>query len=88
MQESIKQRAETGAAIIVSSHLMSLVEGLCTHVLILSSGNQLVFGSIAEARGAFAELGGDASLEEVFFHATEGNPTALPPEPTAINFDP
>ncbi len=73
MRESITARAEAGAAIIVSSHLMSLVEGLCTHVLILSSGSQMFCGTIAEARTAFAELGGEASLEEVFFHATEGN---------------
>ncbi|QDT51380.1 ABC-type transporter ATP-binding protein EcsA [Symmachiella dynata] len=75
MRESIKQRAAAGAAILVSSHLMSLVEGLCTHVLILSSGNQLFFGTIAEARSAYEELGGEASLEDVFFHATEGTRT-------------
>lgn len=71
MRQSILQRAASGAAVIVSSHLMSLVEGLCTHVLILSSGNQLFFGTIAETRSAYEELGGDASLEDVFFHATE-----------------
>ncbi|WP_197532405.1 ABC transporter ATP-binding protein [Symmachiella macrocystis] len=75
MRESIKQRAAAGAAVLVSSHLMSLVEGLCTHVLILSSGNQLFFGTIAEARSAYEELGGEASLEDVFFHATEGTRT-------------
>jgi len=88
MQESIKQRAAEGAAVIVSSHLMSLVEGLCTHVLILSNGNQLVFGSIAEARGAYQELGVNATLEAVFFHATEGQINLGPFEATEINFDP
>ncbi len=84
MRESIKNRAESGTAVIVSSHLMSLVEGLCTHVLILSSGNQMFCGTIAEARTAYEELGSEASLEEVFFHATEGRREGTEP----ISFEP
>ena len=71
MRESILDRARGGAAVVVSSHLLSLVEGLCTHLLILNHGRRLYFGRVGEARAAFADLSTDASLEEVFFRATE-----------------
>jgi ABC-2 type transport system ATP-binding protein len=71
MKTSVVQRAAAGASVIVSSHLLSLVEDLCTHLLILSHGRSLFFGRLDEARAAFAEVGGESSLEEVFFRATE-----------------
>ncbi|GMU91792.1 MAG: hypothetical protein AMXMBFR4_08500 [Candidatus Hydrogenedentota bacterium] len=72
MKESVLRRAKAGAAVIVSSHLLELVEDMCTHLLILHKGKKLYFGRMEETRSAFGDLGGDASLEEIFFHATEG----------------
>lgn len=71
--ESIREAASEGLAAVISSHLLTLVEGLCTHLLILRKGECLFHGPIAEVRGAFAGLRDDASLEDVFFHATEGS---------------
>jgi ABC-2 type transport system ATP-binding protein len=71
LKGSIAQRALAGAAVVVSSHLLSLVEDLCTHLLILNKGQRLFYGSLAEARARYAGLQGEASLEEVFFRATE-----------------
>ena len=71
LKASIAQRAAAGAAVVVSSHLLSLVEDLCTHLLILNKGQRLFYGSLAEARARYAGLQGEASLEEVFFRATE-----------------
>lgn len=70
LKDSIVARARLGATIVISSHLLSMVEDLCTHLLILDRGKRLFFGRIEEARAAFS---GDApsSLEEVFFRATE-----------------
>jgi ABC-2 type transport system ATP-binding protein len=48
------------------------VEDLCTHLLILQRGRLLFCGPIAQAREAFSTVNQDASLEEVFFKATEG----------------
>jgi ABC-2 type transport system ATP-binding protein len=70
MKQSVRDRAAAGAAIIVSSHLLALVEDLCTHLLILHRGKQLFWGTAGEARSNFAS--GEQSLEEVFFTATEG----------------
>ena len=76
LKSSIVERARAGAAIVISSHLLSLVEDLCTHLLILHRGKSLFCGPVAEARAAYAGLTGEASLEEIFFRATEGE---LPP---------
>ncbi len=68
LKQSIRERAEDGAAIIVSSHLLAMVEDLCTHFLMLSKGQPTFCGTHEE----LMELhGDDASLEEVFFRATE-----------------
>lgn len=71
LKASIAQRAAAGASVMVSSHLLSLVEDLCTHLLILHKGRCLFYGTLAEARTRYADLHGDASLEDVFFRATE-----------------
>ncbi len=71
MKDSIRGRADGGAAVVISSHLLALVEDLCTHLLILDRGERRFFGRIDEASAAFDNLSADASLEDVFFRATE-----------------
>jgi ABC-2 type transport system ATP-binding protein len=72
MKASLRGRAARGAAVVVSSHLLALVEDLCTHLLILHRGRSLFFGPLSGARAAFEGMAADASLEDVFFRATEG----------------
>jgi ABC-2 type transport system ATP-binding protein len=72
MKSSVVDRARAGAAVVISSHLLALVEDLCTHLLILHRGQRLFCGKMSEARTAFADVSGAASLEEAFFRATEG----------------
>jgi ABC-2 type transport system ATP-binding protein len=76
MKDSILERARAGAAVIISSHLLTLVEDLSSHVLILHHGRRLLFGPIAKVREQFADLSPDATLEEVFFRATESGGAA------------
>lgn len=71
LKQSIRERAAAGAAVIVSSHLLAMVEDLCTHVLILESGQQRFFGTVDELREAFKSDEGQASLERIFFLATD-----------------
>jgi ABC-2 type transport system ATP-binding protein len=71
MRESIVARARAGAAVLLSSHLLELVERLCDRILILHRGRRLAFGTLEEIRQAAAARG-DASLEEVFLAVTEG----------------
>jgi ABC-2 type transport system ATP-binding protein len=74
IQDSIKQQAADGAAIMVSSHLLSIVEDLCTGVLIMHKGKQLWHGPIADLRRQITESGRHETLEDLFFRLTEGQP--------------
>ncbi len=77
LKQSMRECAAAGAALLVSSHLLALVEDLTTHLLILDRGVRRFAGSVEEARASF----GDASLEEVFFRATAAAPQSPPPPP-------
>jgi ABC-2 type transport system ATP-binding protein len=70
MRESIRKRADDGAAVLISSHLLDLVERLCDRVLVLHEGHTLALGSLDEIRAAAAART-DATLEEAFFAITE-----------------
>ncbi len=72
IKDSIRERADAGSAIIISSHMLALVEDLCSHLLILHAGKRLFLGTIDEARSVYGRLEEEGSLEEVFFRATEG----------------
>jgi ABC-2 type transport system ATP-binding protein len=70
MKDSILKRAAAGAAILISSHLLHLLEEVCSHVLILKGGRKIIDGSMEEIRGKFSEMPAGANLEEIFFRAT------------------
>jgi ABC-2 type transport system ATP-binding protein len=70
MKDSILKRAHEGAAILISSHLLHLLEEICSHVLILKDGRKIIDGSLAEVRERFSEQTGSGNLEEAFFRAT------------------
>jgi ABC-2 type transport system ATP-binding protein len=70
MKDSILKRAREGAAIIISSHLLHLVQEICSHILILKSGRKVSFGTMQEIARQFSDQAGDANLEAVFFRAT------------------
>ena len=76
IKDSIRMRAANGTSIMISSHLLALVEDLCTHLLVLDKGRCLFWGSMEEARAKAANQGDRATLEEVF-ECIVGNP--LPP---------
>jgi ABC-2 type transport system ATP-binding protein len=73
MNQSLRDQAARGAAIVISSHLLALVESLCTHLLILHRGRSLFSGPADAARAAIEGAQGGTSLEEVFFRVTEGD---------------
>ncbi|HEY2930285.1 MAG TPA: ABC transporter ATP-binding protein [Acidobacteriota bacterium] len=70
MKNTIQSRAASGAAIVVSSHLLHLVEEISTRVLILQRGKRVALGTVAELAADFAAYH-DASLEDIFIRATE-----------------
>ena len=81
----MRRLAREGAALILSSHLLSLLEEVCSHVLILKNGVKIADGSLDDVRRRFAEHA-DASLEEVFFKATDDpQPPLEPAQPPVLN---
>ena len=65
MKATIVRRAEAGAAVILSSHLLHLVEEICTRVLVMQGGRAVAFGTIAEIVASRPALRG-RRLEDVF----------------------
>jgi ABC-2 type transport system ATP-binding protein len=72
MKDSIRKRAREGAAIVLSSHLLHLLEEVCSHVLILKKGEKIAHGTLADVSAQFANGEAGISLEEVFIRATGG----------------
>ena len=73
MKDSILRRAREGAAVVLSSHLLHLLEEVCSHVLILKKGEKIAHGTLAEISAQFAHGETGVSLEEIFIRATGGS---------------
>ncbi len=73
MKNSIVKRARDGAAVVLSSHLLHLLEEVCTHVLILKQGTKLADGTLAEVAARFSNGEARMTLEDVFLRATGGS---------------
>lgn len=69
MKQTIRSRAESGSAVILSSHLLSLVEEICTRVLVVRGGRSVAEGTLPEILAHRPELAG-RGLEEIFLALT------------------
>ena len=69
MRATIAARARAGAAVILSSHLLHLVEELCTKLLVIHRGRAVAYGRIAEIVAERPQLAG-LGLEDVFLALT------------------
>jgi ABC-2 type transport system ATP-binding protein len=76
MKTTIASRAANGAAVILSSHLLHLVEELCTRILIIRKGRALAYGSLEDIVSSRPELAGK-SMEDVFLTLTEESSAPL-----------
>jgi len=72
MKDSILRRARAGAAIVLSSHLLHLLQEVCSHVLILQRGEKIADGTIPEVAARFSHGDTNVNLEEIFLRATGG----------------
>ncbi len=72
LKDSIVERAESGSAVIISSHLLAMVEDVCTHVMVLAHGHQQFCGPLSELVATYASEEAGSSLEDIFFRATSG----------------
>jgi ABC-2 type transport system ATP-binding protein len=77
MKRTIAARAQAGAAVVLSSHLLQLVEELCTRVLIIQGGRKVALGTMQEIVRDRPELSGRA-LEDIFLSLTGHSDSGLP----------
>ena len=65
-----------GLTVFLTSHVLEIVERLCTHIAIINAGRLVVSGSLAELRRgivtAEGQTGTSLSLEEYFLRVTGG----------------
>jgi len=78
LKSSIVEQANSGAAVIISSHLLAMVEDICTHILILDQGQSKFLGTIEQLKVEFGkedlnatEAGIAKTLEEIYFAAID-----------------
>ncbi len=67
LKDLLRERAARGLGVLVSTHLLDVVERLCDRVAILHRGQLIAEGSLAELRGTSG-----ATLEDVFLELTRG----------------
>jgi ABC-2 type transport system ATP-binding protein len=76
MKESIQRRSEAGAAVILSSHLLHLVEELCGTLVVIQNGTRIAWGTIDDLKWKIAQGRNDMSLEDAFLQITTEPPAA------------
>lgn len=66
IREVLNSYVHAGRTVILSSHVMALVEELCTDVAVINDGQIVAAGSLAQVRG------GAATLDDAFFNLVGG----------------
>jgi ABC-2 type transport system ATP-binding protein len=69
MRETIAGRARAGTAVVLSSHLLNLVETLCTKLLVIRRGECVAYGTLNDIIADRPDLAG-LSLEDIFLTLT------------------
>ncbi|HVE78443.1 MAG TPA: ABC transporter ATP-binding protein [Gemmatimonadaceae bacterium] len=80
MKATIAARARAGTAVLLSSHLLHLVEELCTRILVIQHGRAVAQGTLAEIVADRPHLAG-RGLEDVFLALTGAEAGGGPVEP-------
>jgi len=73
LKHTIVEQAKSGAAVIISSHLLAMVEDICSHVMILETGTRKFFGPIDQLKQTIGAKSKDElqSLEDIYFATME-----------------
>jgi ABC-2 type transport system ATP-binding protein len=66
VKELLKKLAAQGKTILFCSHILEVVERICTRIVVINGGRQVADGTAAEIRAATQT----ATLEEAFSHLT------------------
>jgi ABC-2 type transport system ATP-binding protein len=70
MRETIVARGRAGACVLVSSHLLHMVEEICTRVIIMDHGRKVADGTVAELASRADLAAAGSNLEQIFLRVT------------------
>jgi ABC-2 type transport system ATP-binding protein len=73
MKDHIKQAAEQGVSVIVSSHMLHLIEEICGRILLINKGCIFLEGTLDAIRAGLPDLSRKADLEDIFLRAVLGS---------------
>jgi ABC-2 type transport system ATP-binding protein len=76
MRDTIVRRARDGAAVLLSSHLLPLVQEVCTRVIIMHRGRKIADGTVEELAARTHQLETGSTLEEIFLRVTGDDPVS------------
>ena len=69
IKDMLRQMADRGAAVFLSTHILEIAERMCDRIGIINKGELIAVGSMEELR----RLGkGETSLEDIFLSLTGG----------------
>ena len=73
IKDILRQMAERGSAVFLSTHILEIAERMCDRIGIINQGRLIAVGSMDELRGLdkTAEAG-ETSLEDIFLSLTGG----------------
>lgn len=79
LKDLLSRLTERGLTVFLTSHVLEIVERLCSDIAIIAQGKLLASGSLNELRKGIRVEGdgeGPVSLEEYFIHVVGGTPDA------------
>ncbi|MEM6457700.1 MAG: ABC transporter ATP-binding protein [Acidobacteriota bacterium] len=79
LRRHLRQRADAGATIVVSSHVMAFVDRVCDAMAVLRDGRVVAAGDGATLR-RMSGCAPDAALEDAFFTLAVDPPAAAAPQ--------
>jgi len=69
IKDILRQMAERGAAVMLSTHILEIAQNMCDRIAIINQGKIIASGTMEELR----QLGqGESSLEDIFLGLTGG----------------
>ena len=69
IKDILRQMADRGAAVFLSTHILEIAERMCDRIGIINKGELIAVGTMEELRAMSA---GEASLEDIFLSLTGG----------------
>jgi ABC-2 type transport system ATP-binding protein len=74
IKDILRQIADRGAAVMLSTHILEIAERMCDRIGIINKGRLVAVGTLEELRALGRGAGGDtgASLEDIFLELTGG----------------